>query len=291
MEVYLADANPRRSNLRGFAIGQLSVLCSYHYYRTVNFDTMIAQNFTVTPNIFADSGAFSAATQGAHIDIHIYCQWLLKWRHLFSVYCNLDVIGDPIGSARNQEIMESYGLTPLPVFHAGSDIKHFKVLCDRYEYIALGGLVPYLRFANKVMPLLAACFKITGDRVRLHGLGVTNWKILTSFRWHTVDSSAWGQGFRYGNVPLFIEREKRFVDLPLGNRQQAYKYAYDLHALGIDPEQVANRAKNTRKINAYVAAASYKAAERYLTKLYDRPARIYLAETPESLKGTLGGLT
>lgn len=291
MRIYLADANVDSFNTPGLPIGQLSVLCSYHYYRTTDFNQMIAENFTVTPNIFADSGAFSAATQGAHIDIHVYCQWLLKWKHLFAVYCNLDVIGDPIASQRNQEIMEGYGLTPLPVFHAGSDIKHFKALVERYDYIALGGLVPYLRFTERVMPLLASCFRITGDRVKLHGLGVTNWKVLTSFRWHTVDSSAWGKGFRFGRVPLFVERDKRFVEVNLGDRKQAYKYAGDLRALGIEPEQIGDREKNTRKINAYVAAASYKMAERYLTRLYGCDARIYLAESSGSIKDTLGGLT
>lgn len=265
---------------------QMRLLVSYHYYKTTNFDEIIGKYFAPTkPDIFADSGAFSAMTQGASINIDEYGQWLNKWGPHFTVYCNLDVIGDPQASERNQRHLEDkHGLTPLPVFHVGSDWKHLEKLVDEYDYIALGGMVPHLRYTKRIMKWLIQCFKIAKGKAVFHGLGSTNWTVIRSLPWHSVDSSAWGQGFRYGVVPVWMAKSAKFVKLPLGDMQKAYQHREDLKRLNIKPEQIGDREQNTRQINAYVAAMSYHLAELWLTKRWGN-ARIYLVESGGSTLG------
>ena len=217
MKIYLADTS-NGINYGDASLGaamlntRLKILLSYWYYKDTDLDELFSKYFTPPyPQVLADSGAFSAYTQGVTITVAEYAAWVNKFKHLFTNYLNLDVIGDDQATMRNQHKLESCGLTPLPVFHTGSEYKVLKELVANYSYIALGGLVPYLRFDKKVMPHLIKCFKIAEKKAVFHGLGVTNWTILKAFPWYSVDSSAWGQGFRYGTVPLFSMAKGRFT--------------------------------------------------------------------------------
>ena len=74
-------------------------------------------------DLFLDSGAFSAMTQGVKIDIYEYIDFIKEHEDVLEVYANLDVIGSAEGTWKNQMIMEEAGLKPLPVFHYGEDEK------------------------------------------------------------------------------------------------------------------------------------------------------------------------
>ena len=114
MKIYLADTdsntwtnayhtmktfNDLDPALEQYAIRNrpLRILTSYHYFKTYDYDTMVKTHFDgFKPDIFADSGAFSAVTQGAELNIDDYAKWIIRWREYFTIYANLDVIGDPL---------------------------------------------------------------------------------------------------------------------------------------------------------------------------------------------------
>lgn len=50
-------------------------LLSYHYFKSEDLDALVEQ-MPVRPMLFADSGAYSAYSQGAVIDIKEYAAWL-----------------------------------------------------------------------------------------------------------------------------------------------------------------------------------------------------------------------
>lgn len=266
----------------------LSILTSYHYYKGTDFDAIQSKYFgKYTPHIFADSGAFSAYTQGTPIALDDYITWLHRWKEHFTVYCNLDVVGNPHATEENQKIMESNGLNPLPVFHTGSDFKHLYSLVDRYPYIALGGMVPHMGNTRKIMAWLVQCFKVAEGNAVFHGLGATNWRVLVSLPWGSVDSSSWGSGYRYGRLPVFNPTTKRIDKINVGDMRGAYRAKNLLARYGVTPEQVGDRALNTRQINAYVGARAYMDMQDYLSERFGIK-HIYLAETAGSLGGTLG---
>src|SRR3990172_6537333 len=67
--------------------------------------------------IFLDSGAFSAFTQGAEIDLHGYVDYIKRNYDILdtdddgtALYSVLDGIGDPLKTYRNQHEMESMGV-------------------------------------------------------------------------------------------------------------------------------------------------------------------------------------
>jgi hypothetical protein len=155
-------------------------------------------------NLFLDSGAFSAFTKNITIDIQEYIAFIKENQDVIEVYANLDVIGDPAGTLENQNIMEAAALNPLPCFHYGEDIQYLKYYLSKYDYLALGGMVPIS--TADLIPWLDTLFSehICGadglPKVKIHGFGLTSLKLMLRYPWYSVDSTSWVMTGRMGSV-------------------------------------------------------------------------------------------
>lgn len=238
--------------------------------------------------IFADSGAYSAASQGAEVDIREYGQWLTKWSSILTVKSNLDVIGNPEQSMKNQRQLEAMGHKVLPVFHVGSPFTELEKLCEEYPYVALGGMVPYST-AN-LGSWLVKCFRVAAkyDTV-FHGFGMTRREYLNDFAFYSVDSSAWGASFMFGNLELWDDKTKQFVKIKHSDHAKIYKHSELLREHGGDPEMFLDKTKYKRAHAVKVAAVAWLRLEQHLknkhhaVKLRDNTGQtgfsLYLAET------------
>lgn len=164
---------------------------------------------SIKKQIFLDSGAFTAFTQGTKIDIDDYIK-VIKESNV-SLYACLDVIGDWRATKKNQEYMESQGLEPLPTFHYQSPLSELRRLCNKYDYIALGGLVP-LAMKRKVMcSWLDKCWKVIFEEsvkkgkplTKVHGFGVNSFFIWDKYPFYSVDATSWVVGGRFRKVIKF----------------------------------------------------------------------------------------
>ena len=271
MKLHLAERDPQHHSWAKNGADsnglQLRILLSYWYYKDVELDALFAKYFTQPyPDVFADSGAFSAASQRVAITAQEYGKWIQRYQHLFSTYANLDVIGNPQATEENQKRLEGMGLNPLPVFHTGSPWPELEKLIAGYSYIALGGMVPYTTQLPKLMAWLIKCFKMAQGKAVFHGFGATSWKVIRSLPWYSVDSSSWGSGFRYGQVPLFDEQRGKFVEARLGDPPSCYQHAALFRRLGFEPADFADRKRNDRAKTCAVSALSYMMAERWLRR-------------------------
>ena len=305
MRIHLAERDPQhhawpkrgadKENLK------LRILLSYWYYKETDLDALFAKYFTPPyPDVFADSGGFSADSQGVQITCAEYTAWVKRWQHLFTTYANLDVIGDQGGTWKNQQTIEDMGLNPLPVFTVGAAYEHLEFLVERYPYIALGGLVPHLKFTNRIMPYLIKCFKLASGKSVFHGFGVTSWTVLKSLPWYSVDSSSWGAGFRYGRVPVFNWNKGKFENLELGNMRAWVTHAAVVRSLGFDPRDFGDRARNDRAKICAISAVSYMLAEKWLRQRHgeihvpqrlpseDVGLRLHLADANPARFGEIG---
>lgn len=247
---------------------QLRVLLSYHYYRDTDLFDLFGKYFAKPwPDVFLDSGAFSAATQGAQIDLGAYAEWVKHHESLASVYANLDVIGDAEGTARNQRELERRGLSPLPVFHAHTPWAVLEGLVAEYQYVALGG-VAIKRNREALRAWIAKCFRVGGDRCVFHGFGLTAWDIMRSFRWYSVDSSSWGSGFRFGTLSLFDANAGKFVKLNLRDKDGAWTARRLIESYGFEMADFAIHERYDRAKVCAVSALSYMRAEQYLRRLH-----------------------
>ena len=146
---------------------------------------------TYIKEFFLDSGAFSAWSQKKVINLRGYIDYIKRNFNKIDYYSNLDEIYNSKKSAENLAIMEAQGLKPIPVYHYGESFKIFKDLCSKYDFIALGGMVPIS--TKNLIPFLNDCFEYICNKdgntnKKIHGFGMTTLELMKKYPWFSVDS-------------------------------------------------------------------------------------------------------
>lgn len=209
--------------------------------------------------VFIDSGAFSAFTRGAKIDIKKYCDWLKQHLQEIEVYAGLDVIGDWQASAKNQDYMEAQGLKPLPTLQFKSPIAELERIVKKYEYFALGGLVPLSRSKPVLNAWLTKCWSVIKKYWprKVHCLGITAQPILEKYPFYSCDSTAAIMGGGMGRVMDFVGGKLSHSDwvteLKEGHYQTADKDGKSAHL--------------DRRIHNIKAMVAF---EKYITELWKK---------------------
>lgn len=266
----------------------LRCLLSYHYHRDTDLAELVEELRTLyggPTEIFADSGAFSAATLGTTVNLKDYAAWLEEWSQVITTAATLDVIGDADATHRNTEALLGAGLTVLPTFHVGTPWPELERLCKTYPYLALGGMVPYSKYPDEVLRWLVRCFRIGSEHGAVfHGFGQTRLTTIAALPFYSVDSSAWGAGSRFGQISLWDERRARLVQVQVSHPGQARKYAGLLRSHGVDPALVgrpgfAQYPRRTREQHAVetqmmrgAPAVAFHRLGRWLTHRHNVPA-------------------
>jgi len=155
---------------------------------------------------FLDSGAFSADSQGKPIDVADYISYIKEHEDVIDIYPVLDVIGNAQATWKNQNIMESSGLTPMPVFHVEDDISYLYQCLD-YEYFCLGGMAGGASHKSR-QHFLNNCFDIICDtpdrkpKCKVHGFGLAAPSLMTAYPFYSIDTSSWVSYSQYGIILL-----------------------------------------------------------------------------------------
>ena len=195
-------------------------------------------------HFFLDSGAYSAWSQKKNINLDYYIDYLKRNFNKIDWYANLDEIGNATKSQENLLKMEAEGLKPIPVYHYGEDFNVFKKMCDKYDFIALGGMVPIS--TKELIPWLDhtfeyICEKDGSTKKKIHGFGMTTFDLLVKYPWFSVDSvspimtAAMGGIFfengkvidvsRSSQIPLSV---KMYLENQFGNKKESMKeFDYD----------------------------------------------------------------
>lgn len=185
-------------------------------------------------SMFLDSGAFSLFTKVPEVQtsskyydkkkfyryMDDYVKFVKKHGFMFSVYANVDAIGNAPITYRNQKYLESKGLNPLPVFHCGSDIKWLKRYIEEgYDYIALGGFAAAV--ASKLPDMdpkywLDNIFDYICSNesrlpsVKIHGLALTAFPLLRRYPWYSVDSTSWTLTAGFGSIYVPLKKNGKW---------------------------------------------------------------------------------
>lgn len=168
--------------------------------------------------LFLDSGAYSAWSVGAEIDLDEYAKFVKEHKDLFSYYFNLDVIpgkkdkptsADDVEKAaamsrKNWLALKKQGLNSIPIFHQREDFKWLrKMVADKEPYLGISpreGLP-----ADVILSWLDAVFDELTDKdgrpiVKTHGLGVASWRMMSRYPWTTCDATSWALTSAFGQV-------------------------------------------------------------------------------------------
>lgn len=220
--------------------GAGNLLESYHYIgRQRSVDMIRADGIKV----FLDSGAFSAWSLGAKVDMVAYCDYIKKNDDIIRkddgdiLASVMDAIGDAQGTYENQLHMESMGVRPLPCYHFGEDPRYLEYYISKYKYITLGGMV-----AQSTPQLKLWLDEIWGKyltdgsgrpRLKVHGFGLTTPELMRRYPWYSVDSSSWVQTARIGGMLLLPECKVINVSDQSPNRKMEGQ-----HITNISPPQM-----------------------------------------------------
>lgn len=186
---------------------------------------------------FLDSGAFTLKTKAAEYAkkhgtdkwawyrskemrqyLDDYAQFVKEHKVGIDLYANVDVMGNPDLTLRNQRYLErKHGLVPVPVVHFGTELKWLdKYVSMGYEIIGLGGLVGSMS-KPECRAWLDSCFDLVCNNsqrlpcVKLHGFGVTRYKFMIRYPWWSVDSSTWTKICAFGGILVPHKRRGAFV--------------------------------------------------------------------------------
>lgn len=206
MRVFLAGETPMSKDegwgrdVEGWQVGALSRVIKrrlYSFYYHDRIDREVQTAIDAKMELFLDSGAFSAHTQGSKIEIDDYARFINEHGKHFSVKANLDDIGDTgPKSWANYKELQRQGCDVFPVFHH-QDESHYltKMLDEGAPFIALGGLVGASRNTLRTwLDGIWANYLVKRDgtpRTNVHGFGLTDTELMIRYPWYSVDSSSW----------------------------------------------------------------------------------------------------
>jgi hypothetical protein len=242
------------------------MLFSYHYFDGADIGALLDAFDCPTLDVFADSGAYSAASLGKPIEPQQYIEWIARWGDRFTACAAPDVIGDAEATAAATETMlaQIKGRAVLPVFHFGEPWEFLEHWATRLPYIALGGMVPFIRQPKLLRAWLDESFARIPSGVKVHGFGMTTLPLILPFPWYSVDSSSWAASVRFGMLVLFNSRTGRVEKVDMRKRADLMRHREVLGQYGLTPSEVMNtRYKRERIVGATIA--SWSRLEAWLT--------------------------
>lgn len=178
-----------------------------------------------------DSGAFTFMQNSkSHLNwdeyIDMYCDFIN--RNKIQKFFELDidsVVGYDKVKEYRKTIEQKTGKQVIPVWHKSRGVKDYLRMCEKYDYIAIGGIVSkeikpahYPLFTN----LIAEAHK-RGTKV--HGLGFTSLIGITKYPFDSVDSTAWTTGNRFGYLYKFNGETMVKINAPKGKRLKGVEAA------------------------------------------------------------------
>jgi len=200
-------------------------LFSYHYFADeIDLLKELRKKYKIKD--FIDSGAFSAHSQGAVINLDEYIDFLHELKPHF--YVGLDDLKSYKITLENQRIMEDAGLKPAPTFHLGEPIQVLEQFIEKYDYIALGGMVGagtsnIISFLNGVWAIILR----KKPKLKVHGFGLTTLKIIKQYPFYSVDSSSYSAGVRFASVSRWAEKKEVLYNEEFWKYCKEHKIKYE----------------------------------------------------------------
>ena len=182
-------------------------------------------------NYMLDSGAFtfmrnshSAPDWDEYLDSYI--DFINK--NDVKLFFELDidsVVGYDCVLRFRKRLEEGTGKKSIPVWHFPRGKDEFLRMCEEYEYVAIGGLVPGNKeYSSKYWKYFPWYIKTAHEHnARIHALGFTNLNALKKYHFDSVDSSSWTAGSRFGTVYKFDGQTIRAYQKKQGQRVEAIR--------------------------------------------------------------------
>jgi hypothetical protein len=235
-----------------------------------------------------------------------YISFIKKYEVAIDRYANLDVIGNPELTWRNQKYMEDEGLHPVPVVHYGTDLKWLELYINKgHPIIGLGGLVGNAS-NNDCVRWIEKCFKLVCNNsnhlpiIKVHGFGINRNYLLFKFPWWSVDATNIEKLARYGKIfiPKKVNGKFNFQKEPYvaALSVKVKKHDINIHSNFLGPQIKQNIMEWLKYINNshfFNSPLSFQTNEDYKTAnfFYYEQLRKKIPKWPWPFHPSFGGIT
>lgn len=233
MKLFFAGADNQRFANIAQENGAENFLCSFFYSK----DSTVIRNLKEINKdccIFLDSGGYSARKNGVDIDVDNYKSFLERYKEYLFTAANLDVNSLDI-QLENQKILEEV-FPVLPVYHykeyAEGNRKLFEDYCDKYPYVAIGGVAGVGVPKEAEVNFFNFVFKVSvPKKVKLHGFGITKITSLKQYPWYSCDSTSWLSGGMFGTMKVWDSQKFEFFsDIHYKEKEGMLEHNIDIEA-------------------------------------------------------------
>jgi hypothetical protein len=180
----------------------------YHGFKDSNKPSRdIRDSAAAGLDLFLDSGAFTAFTKKAVIDVARYAEFIRCSPEIWSAVSSLDAIGDPEKSYEYFCQLQEMDCPVRPVFHCREPTYWLERYLDEgNDYIFLGGMVPETTvWLTEWLDDLWGNYLTDSHgvpKVKVHGFGLTDQRLIFRYPWYSVDSTSWLMIGVYGSCAL-----------------------------------------------------------------------------------------
>ena len=229
MKLFLAGNDGYRKQRFDIHLKDLYILESYHYVVKQQWMFPLFKEFK---GFLLDSGAFTFMTSMKNKKVN-WEEYVINYgdfvkKYDIEYFFELDI--DPIVGLKEverlREILEKRaGRKCVPVWHKSRGIEYWKKMCEEYDYVAIGGIVTQ-EIKRTQYDVFYSLLKIAKDnKCKVHGLGFTNLKGMEKYKFHSVDSTSWLSGNKFGAVYLFDGKTMQKTTKPAGMRVKTSEVA------------------------------------------------------------------
>ena len=207
------------------------ILESFYYCRKNN---AVPDLLPLLDGFLLDSGAFTFLQgNGGKCDWNSYVEEYADWINRYDVELFFELDIDTVIGLKEVERLRDKLETltnkkPIPVWHKSRGLDYFLEMCERYPYVALGGIaikeIPRQTY-EKCFPWFISEAHKRGAKI--HALGYTNIEGLHKYHFDSVDSTAWLYGnrggylYRFNPVTGTMDQYKADGEMRLKSREAA----------------------------------------------------------------------
>jgi hypothetical protein len=206
-------------------------LYSYHYVKKNKALLSTIHNWK---EFILDSGIFTYLNglDSKNVDwndyVDKYAEFVRENNIRNYVEVDVDTLIGLEGVERLRERLENrVGWKCIPVWHMNRGYDKWLEICRDYSYVCFGAFITDGLKPSKYMAIKKFLYDAKKENCKVHGLGMTSMSWLRELKFHSVDSSTWTSGNRYGEVHIFekdiIKKYRKPRDLKFKNGQLVAK--------------------------------------------------------------------
>jgi len=206
----------------------------YDFYRLHSFYDIAPHEAKIInqyKGFLLDSGAFSFF-KGKTVNWNKYVTTYIDFINQYNVkhFFELDlysIIGTTKTEKLRTRIEKETNKQTIPVFHKRLGIEYYKMLCEKYNYIAISASGMYeSKWTRQEPERLRKMVQYANYKgVKVHGLGYTKLPLLNKISFYSVDSTSWLSGNRFGIIYKFNGNKFDKYIKPTGKRVKTQKTA------------------------------------------------------------------